>query len=165
MALPLFLEAFLLLAFYSFIDIEGYPLVKRVGESNNRRKRGGTPFWGRLKLSDVRGFYPRALLEPDMNLSTHPAPIVQPRAARVASGQRATADVLIFAAPIDMPADCVLSVFCISVRPTKREYDQIAGRSRKRLINLILVLTGNMVLLHLFLNYMNDHLTFLPMGF
>jgi len=81
--------------------------------------------------SGAREFHPRALREPDMNLSTHPAPIVQPQTVRAASGQRATADVLISAAPIDMPADCVLSVFCISVKPTRREYDQSAERSSK----------------------------------
>jgi hypothetical protein len=30
------------------------------------------------ELSGARDFHPRALPEPDMNLSTHPAPIVQP---------------------------------------------------------------------------------------
>jgi len=38
------------------------------------------------------------------------------------------ADVWISAAPIDMPTCCVLSVSCISVKPTKQEYDQSAGR-------------------------------------
>jgi hypothetical protein len=82
-------------------------------------------------LSGAREFHTRTLPEPDMNLSTHPAPIVQPQTAKVGSGQRATADVLRFAVPIDTPADCVFSVFCISVMPTKREYDQSAGRSSK----------------------------------
>ena len=89
---------------------------------------------GTQKLSGAREFHPRALREPDMNLSTHPAPIVQPQTARGASGQRATVDALIFAAPIDVPADYVLSVFCISVKPTKREYDQSARRSSKEQI-------------------------------
>ena len=86
------------------------------------------------QLSGAREFHPRALREPDMNLSTHPAPIVQPQTARGASGQRATVDVLISAAPIDVPADYVLAAFCISVKPTKREYDQSARRSSKEQI-------------------------------
>ena len=67
-----------------------------------------------------KGFHPHALREPEMNLSTHPAPIVEPQIVRGTSGQRATAGVLILAAPIDMRADYALAVFFISVKPAKQ---------------------------------------------
>src|SRR5262249_28105429 len=39
------------------------------------------PCWGRDHTSSsARGSHPRALTDPDMNLSAHPAPIVQPQA-------------------------------------------------------------------------------------
>jgi len=46
------------------------------GMLDKARKRLGK--LSQEKLSGAREFHPRALPKPDMNLSTHPAPIVQP---------------------------------------------------------------------------------------
>ncbi len=56
------------------------------------------------ELSGGKECHPRALRKPDMNLSTHQPPIVQPQPVRAASGQKAMANLLISAVPIAIAA-------------------------------------------------------------
>jgi hypothetical protein len=53
-----------------------------------------------------------------MNLSTHPAPIVQPEPERVANEQKALADGERFAATSAVLSGYAPSVACISDKPT-----------------------------------------------
>lgn len=70
------------------------------------------------ELSGARDFHPRALPEPDMNLSTHPAPIVQPELEGVSNEQKAPADGERHAAANAVPFGYAPSVACISGKPT-----------------------------------------------
>ena len=67
-----------------------------------------------------------ALTDPDVNLSAHPAPIVQP----LVENLPANAQTVVAADELIVPAsallfDGVLSISCISSLPIASEYDQI----------------------------------------
>ena len=76
------------------------------------------PKWPSLESSGARDFHPRALPEPDMNLSAHPAPIVQPELEGVSNEQKAPADGERLAAANAVPFGYAPSVACISGKPT-----------------------------------------------
>ena len=71
-----------------------------------------------VESSQPRELPPELLTEPDVNLSAHPAPIVQPLAANPTSSEQTfLALVAQYALTSMLPAVCVLAAFCISLSP------------------------------------------------
>ena len=80
------------------------------------------------KVSSPGESHPQALLEPDLNLSTHPAPIIQPQAKSLsASGQKVGAHVSRFFPTNALPCADGDSAFYISSEPTEPALDSYAA--------------------------------------
>jgi hypothetical protein len=72
--------------------------------------------------------HPQALLEPDVNLSAHPAPIIQPQAkSPSASEQRAEGHALRFSPTSALPCADGDSASCISFEPIVSAPDSYAA--------------------------------------
>ena len=72
------------------------------------------------EIGEWRGaLQPRALSEPDVNLSIHPAPIIQPWVPRPngQTGSRRDAEAIL---TIPMPPACALGTVCICETPIAR---------------------------------------------
>ena len=78
--------------------------------------------------------HPHALTEPDVNLSAHPAPIVQPLTEETANGQTTLAVSALCALSNAAPSAYGLPVSCISSLPTSPIFYQSVGRSDTLLI-------------------------------
>ena len=79
------------------------------------------------KLSSPAESHRQALPEPDVNLSVHPAPVVQPLTP-TSNAQTGQAVGRISATPIAMLAPCAHGVVCISVAPIAREHHPACAR-------------------------------------
>jgi hypothetical protein len=73
-----------------------------------------SPWILKEESSGAREFHPRALREPDVNLSIHPAPIVQPLTVGVPNGQKAPVVYTLSSATNEAPVGYDPSIFCIS---------------------------------------------------
>ena len=78
--------------------------------------------------------HPHALTEPDVNLSAHPAPIVQPLTEETANGQTTLAVSALCALSTAASSAYGLLVSCISSLPTSPIFGQSVGRSGTLLI-------------------------------